>query len=50
MYRIPVAVLRKVDGELPEGHFIIIIDDKKHREHDVPLAEDANKKIQEHYR
>ena len=43
----PVVVLRKVDSEICEDHFVIIIDDTKH---DVPFVELANKKIHEHYR
>ena len=42
----PVVVLRKVDGEIREHHFIIISDDLKH---DVPFVELANIRIHEHY-
>lgn len=38
----PVAVLRKVDGEIPEDHLIIISDDTTH---DDPFVELANKDI-----
>ena len=41
----PVVVLRKVDSEIREDHFVIISDDTKH---DVPFVKLANKKIHEH--
>ena len=40
-------MLRKVDSEICEDHFVIISVDTKH---DVPFVELANKKIHEHYR
>ena len=43
----PVVVLRKVDSEIREDHFVIVSDDTKH---DVTFVELANKKINEHYR
>ena len=43
----PVVVLRKVDGEIREDHFITISDGTKQ---DFPVVELANKKKHEHYR